>query len=184
MPQVAAAAFNRPLTPAFSEDVLYHLQSGLVQVFVKNGQPLAFTVIQPHPDINVIYLAALAKSPGGPSGIVQTMVGHFLNRTPVSAIAVRTQNDRVYEMLCRFCFQVVPLDRPPRIPDLEILHHLGLINSNVDPATLIAIGHYGSPLIQNLPRRRSQDQRITLYSDQLNYQSGDAAVLLGYRQKK
>lgn len=180
--QVASLGFNRPLNTDFRADIARHIRGGFLQVALENKKPIAFAMSQYHEDIKTAYLAGLVKVPSAPRGVVREMVGEFIKQYHPSVLVTRTQNDRVMDIICHFCPAVVPLDRSVTPIELKLLASLDLLGPNTDLGLLITRGHYGGQMILDYPRRRSRDKKVTKFSDQLNYEAGDAALLIGYRQ--
>ena len=181
--EVALEGFNRPATKSFRDDVASHIRSGFLQVALSDQKPVAFAVSQLYPEKGAAYLAGLVKKPSAPSALVEGMVGQFIDQFDPTILITRTQNDRVMEIMCRFCPRVVPLDRLATPEEVELLTELGLMGEMTNPDLLITRGHYGSQMILDSQRRRSFNKRVTNFSDRLNYQAGDAALLIGYRKK-
>jgi len=98
-------------------------------------------------------------------------------------LAVRTQNDRVLEILANTCSQVVAMDRISNPEEVDMLLKLDLIDedSDLDVEYLIHRRYYGSPMIKAGIRRRSANVRIRDFTDRLKYFDGDAAYGIGYR---
>ncbi len=181
---VAAQAFNRPLDSNFSADVNHHIRSGPLRMAFQNGEPVAFVAAQVFPELNAIYLAGMVKKPTAPSGLVETIVKDFVQTSNPSILITRTQNDRVMEIMNHLCDCTVPLDRPANQSDLNILNQLCLLKQDIDLNNLIIHGCYGNQMIHNLPQRRINNPKITAFSDSLDYRSGDAVLLIGYRNRK
>lgn len=150
----------------------------------QNGEPVAFVAAQLFPELNAIYLAGMVKKPIAPSGLVETIVKDFVQTSNPSILITRTQNDRVMEIMTHLCDCTVPLDRPADQSDYDILHRLCLLDQDLSPPNLIIRGCYGNQMIHDLPQRRINNPQITAFSDSLNYHSGDAVLLIGYRNQK
>ncbi len=166
----------------FSIDVNNHIRCGPLRVAYLNDQPVAFIAFQSFPKLNALYLAGMVKKQSAPSGLVELIVRDFVKTTNPSILVTRTQNDRVMEIMTHLCDITVPIDRLANQTDLNLLSRLDLLTPDTDPNTLIIHGCYGSQMIHNLPRRRVYDKKITVFSDLLDYQSGDASLLIGYRK--
>lgn len=166
----------------FSTDVNNHIRCGPLRVAFLNDQPVAFIAFQSFPEFNTLYLAGMVKKQSAPSGLVEVMVKDFVQTTDPSVLVTRTQNDRVMEIMTHLCDITVPIDRLANQTDLNLLTRLNLLTPTTDPNTLVVRGCYGSQMIVDLPRKRVCDKKITIFSDLLDYQSGDAALLIGYRK--
>ena len=180
--QVASSGFNRPLTNDFRDDVATHLRGGILQVALENQKPIAFAMSQYHDSIDTAYIAGVVKVPTAPRGIIQEMVGKFIEEYNPKILVTRTQNDRVMDIMCNFCSTVVPLDRSVTPTEIKLLTNLNLLTPTTNVDLLIARGHYGSQMIFGCPRRRSYNSKVINFSNQLNYEDGDAALLIGYRK--
>jgi hypothetical protein len=179
---VAAAGFARPITPEFDIDVRNHLADGHLMVVTEANRSIAFAVRKSYPEFDAVYLAGSVKIPSSCSGIVETVTAKYVQESGLGTVVTRTQNDRVIEMMQSICKLVIPLDRSAYRQDREKLKELGLLTSNVDPETLIVRGHYGGPMILTNGRRRSEDPEVRRLTDQLDYEAGDAQLLVGYRR--
>lgn len=179
--QVASKGFNRPLTDDFRADVASHIRGGFLQVALENQKAVAFAVSQFHEDTKTAYIAGIVKNPNAPRSIVEKMLGNFIEQYNPSILITRTQNDRVMDIICHFCPIVVPIDRSVTADELKLLSDFNLLSSNTNQELLITRGHYGGQMIFDSIRRRSLDEKVVNFSNQLNYQEGDAALLIGYR---
>lgn len=138
--------------------------------------------MQRFPDYDSVYLAGLVKTTRAPSGIIERIVQEFLDKNNPTNVITRTQNDRVAEIMVKVCEKVVPLDRMVEEKDRELLRNIELFTPITDPSTLIVKGHYGRPMIGSIERKRSANPRVTFVTDKLNYEAGDALLLIGYRR--
>lgn len=166
----------------FNKDVNNHIRCGPLRVAFLNDQPIAFIAFQSFPELKAVYLAGMVKKRSAPSGLVETIVKDFIQTIHPSVVATRTQNDRVMEIMIHLCDITIPFDRLANQTDLNLLSKLNLLTPNTDLNTLIVRGCYGNQMILDLPRRRVCEEKITTFSDLLDYQSGDAALLIGYRK--
>lgn len=112
------------------------------------------------------------------------MVRYHLDQLKLDTVAVRTQNDRVLEILTNTCGSVVALDRISKPEEVDLLLKLGLVkpDSDLDTDYLIHRGYYGSAMISDGIRRRSSNIRVSSFTERLRYDQGDAAYGIGYRK--
>ncbi|MBI2032191.1 MAG: hypothetical protein HYT09_00945 [Candidatus Levybacteria bacterium] len=180
---VAARGFRRMPTPEFRQDVANHIRGGDLYITQQNGEASGFAMLKKFPSEGVIYIAGVVKKPTAPSGIVEAVVKHHLDETELGIVTVRTQNDRVLEILTKTCDSVVALDRKSTPEEVDLLLKLGLVkaDSDLDVDYLIHRGYYGFPMIADGIRRRSGDVRISDFTEKLRYFDGDAAYGIGYR---
>jgi hypothetical protein len=176
----ACAGFGREPTDEFRKDVTEHVRDGVLYVIFGKGAALGFAVMKDYPEISATYISGIVKGPGTTSGIVERIViEHARN---FKTVVVRTQNDRVVEIMKNICDEVVPINREAEEKEIKILEEMGLFSPNLR-ADLVVPGHYGgSPMIGNGDRRRSQDIAVKRTTDRLNYEKGDALLLIGYRR--
>jgi hypothetical protein len=179
----ACAGFNRDQTDKFRRDVARHLREGTLYAAIQDGAAVGFAVMTDTPEVHGTYIAGIAKKPNAPSGIVESMVEYHLSRNGYEVVTVRTQNDRVVEIMTDVCDEVVPITREAGEKEMEILRQMKLLTEDVD-ASMVARRHYGGePLIAGLPRRRSKNPDVVRTTDRINYEEGDALLAVGYRFK-
>lgn len=180
--EAAATGFNRPLTPEFEADVAAHLRGGNLYTIEEESGDTGFAVLEDFPQLGALYVAGIVKKPTAPSRIVEEIVRYHLAKTGFSVAAVRTQNDRVLEIMANISSQLVAVDQNAQDREVDLLLKMGLFNpsSDIDYAHLIHRGYYGGPMIGSGTRRRSRNPRITSYTDRLDYFAGDAAYGVGY----
>lgn len=185
-PQLISAAcvgFRRPETPEFAQDVSDHIRGGDLYIVKQEGVATGFAMMEQFPAEGVIYIAGVVKKPSAPSRIIEKIVEVHMEKTKFNTLTVRTQNDRVLEILANICKTVVALDRDARLDEADLLAKLGLIkpDSDMDLEHLIHKGYYGSPMIAGENRRRSSNSRVVNLTDRLDYNQGDAALGIGYK---
>jgi hypothetical protein len=174
----ACVGFNRPQTEAFREDVASHLREGTLYVAMNEGVAVGFAVMK---DIEkMTYIAGIVKKPEAPSGIVERIVENHIQTHRCEVVTVRTQNDRVVDIVKHLCSEVVPISREAANCDLSNLQKMGLLSSKVT-SDLVVHGHYGtSPMIGGGERRRSRDPAVVATTNRIDYDHGDALLLVGY----
>ncbi len=179
----ACLAFRRQATPEFKIDVANHLRDGKLYIAVNQGAVVGFTVMKDFPAIDGTYISGIVKSPGGPTGIIENVVNDHVRKFKI--VAVRTQNDRVVEIMSDICSEVVPLHREASLREMGILGVMGLERASTGLLVvddLIAKQHYGGrPMIGSGERRRSSNPLVRQTTDRLKYEEGDALLLVGYR---
>jgi hypothetical protein len=183
--RVAASAFRRPLSKAFREDVASHIRGGDLLISLGNdGFPEGFSIFQSFPELDAAYLAGVVKKPTAPSRVMEKIVNYYMRTRDISAITVRTQNDRVAQIISNACGVVFALDGPAHPREVDLLNKMGLVPTNLpfDDMYLIVKGYYGEPMIMGEERRRLPIPRIEEISKRLDYQAGDAMLLVGYRK--
>lgn len=123
------------------------------------------------------------KSPEAPSAIVEEITRRYLEEKGARVVVTRTQNDRVVEIVANLCHEVVALDRLAQQTELDLLARMDVLpkDKEFDPVTLVIRKSYGTRLIQSGPRRRSSVVKVVALTDLLDYEEGDAVVLVGYR---
>ena len=174
----ACVGFKRMPTVDFRADVALHVRDGVLYVILKNETAVGFAVMKDFPEVNGTYISGVVKGEGTPSGIVERIVAQHVKKFGV--VAVRTQNDRVVEIMKNVCCEVVPVDREAGVGEMEVLRHMGLVSDKVRE-NMIVMGHYGdAPMIGVGERRRSNNELVRKATDRLNYQQGDALLLMGY----
>jgi hypothetical protein len=180
----AALGFKRPLTEEFAQDVKNHIRGGDLFIVEQEGAVSGFAMLERFPDKGVIYIAGIVKKPTAPSRIIEKVVEYYLKETGFETVTVRTQNDRVLEILVNTCSSVVSIDRLANLAEVDLLTNLGLINpkSDLDIDYLIHRGYYGSPMIQDGIRRRTGNIKVKALTDRLDYFRGDAVYGIGYRK--
>jgi len=101
-------------------------------------------------------------------------------------VLTRTQNDYVIDYMKTLCpCGVVPLDFPSNRGFLELIKKTGLFHEDLDPQTLVIPGYYGGgPMIVNAPRPRSKTPQVRRFMDEINYEQGDARVIIGLRREE
>jgi hypothetical protein len=177
--RVACAGFRREKTAEFAQDVASHVRDGYLYVVEEEGIIRGFAVMKDFPALAATYISGIVKEPGILSGIIEEIVYQHVQNFGI--VAVRTQNDRVVEIMSDICAVVFPTDVEPGQKELDILAAMGLLGLNVDQ-NLVAHGHYGGkPMIEG-KRRRSKIKKITDITDRLDYEHGDAQLLVGYRK--
>lgn len=177
--RVACAGFMRDPTPEFAKDVAEHIRDGHLYIVKENGVIRGFAVMKDFPDINATYISGIVKEPGKLSGIIEEIVKKHVQNFGI--VVVRTQNDRVVEIMSDICERVVPTDEIPKQKELDILAAMGLIGLNVNQ-NLVAKEHYGGKPMIGGERKRSSNPKITEVTDELDYEHGDAQLLVGYRK--
>lgn len=180
--RVACEGFHQEPTDEFRIDVANHIRGGQLYVVNHNGRVEGFAMIQRFPKLHTVYLAGLVKTKRAPKEIIGKIVKEFIDREKPDKVVTRTQNDRVVEIMTEVCQTVVPLDRPPTNEELVLIRYMGLYSSALDPSTLIVRDHYGRPMILSGERKRSTNRRVTAVTEKLNYEAGDALLLVGYRR--
>lgn len=178
--EAACRGFGRNKTAEFELDVHDHLRQGKLYVVMKQGRAEGFAVMQDFPLIEATYIAGIVKNRAAPRGVIEEIVKRHANDYKI--VTVRTQNDRVVEIMRDICELVVPLHRESDEREKVILQEMGLLGINVGE-DLVAKGHYGGkPMIDGIDRRRSSDVTVREITERINYYSGDALLLVGYRQ--
>lgn len=184
-PQLAEAAsvgFKRPLTEAFREDVGNHIRGGSLFIIMTAGKAEGFGLFQSFPEFKAVYIAGVVKKPTSPSKIMEDILLGYLISHSVETGVVRTQNDRVVEIMANHFQTIVALDQKAGLGELDLLKKMNLLSPNLpfDRDNLIVKGYYGGPMIEGEERRRSREERIRAHTDKLDYYAGDAALLIGY----
>lgn len=180
----AVAGFARSKSPEFKADVAAHLRGGDLLVIDVQGGAVGFALMQLFAKQETAYIAGVVKSTQAPSGIIESVVSRYVQESGLPKVAVRTQNDRVAEIMTAVCGQVVAMDRDATERECELLTDMELIRpgQQVDCKSLLVKGYYGSPMIGSGIRRRSEQSRVRQLTDRLDYDQGDALLLLGYRR--
>lgn len=180
--EVASSGFGRALTPEFSGDVKNHIRGGDLYVVQQEGEATGFAMLENFPIEGVIYIAGVVKTPSAPARVIEEIIKYHIAQTDFPTLTVRSQNDRVFEILANTCNAVVALDRTAQPDELDLLVRLGLVkaDSDLDVDYLIHRGYYGSPLIENGIRRRSASLKVRGLTERLRYLEGDAAYGIGY----
>ena len=178
----AAEGFVRPLDDDFRLDVATHLREGILYVVIANGEACGFGVFKDFQHLDATYISGIVKSPRAPSGVVEVITAQHVHNKGV--VVVRTQNDRVVEIIQDVCELVVPVHREPSNMEFDVLEAMGLLDKGNVGKNMVAVEHYGgAPMIQGVPRRRSNVEVVSRTTDRLKYYQGDALLLVGYRQK-
>jgi hypothetical protein len=179
--EAACAGFRRQKTPEFAKDVSSHIRGGDLYVIREEDESTGFAMLESFPTQGVIYIAGVVKKPSAPSKIVERIVEHHLAKTKLETLTVRTQNDRVLELLANTSRSVTALDRKAKPEEVDLLNELGLVkpDSDIETEYLIHRGYYGSPMLQG-ERRRSRNQKVTDLTDRIVYERGDAVYGIGY----
>jgi hypothetical protein len=182
--RTACEGFQRPETPEFSQDVSSHIRGGDLYVVEQENEATGFAMLETFPTEGVVYIAGVVKKPESPSKIIEKIVRFHLREAGLKSLVVRTQNDRVLEILANICRRVIALDGLAKNEEVDLLGRMGLVrpDSILDEDYLIHRGYYGSPMIAQGERRRSKNPRVTNLTDRLDYQKGDAAYGIGYKQ--
>lgn len=128
-------------------------------------------------------MAGAVKSPETPLAIVEEITRRYLEEKGARVVVARTQNDRVVEILANLCREVVALDRSARQTELDLLSRMDVLpkDKEFDPVSLVVRKSYDTRLIQNGPRRRSSVAKVVALTELLDYEEGDAVLLVGYR---
>ncbi len=179
--EAAAAGFCRPVTKEFAEDVFQHIKSGDLFIIMSSTQALGLAIRSYHPEVKAVFLAGATKSPYAPTGIVEELSRRYINEKGAQIVATRTQNDRVVEVMVSLCNEVVPVHRKVSVDDLNTLNKLGQITSTLDMKRLVIDGCYGGSMIGSGERRRSIKPEVRRTTNILDYERGDALLLIGYR---
>ena len=185
----ACAGFHRQASPNFRQDVLAHLYGSNTTLYLavdSRDSMIAFRAIQKFPEERAVVLAGAVKHPEGPKHLVRIMTQRILHHSDYRYVLTRTQNDHVTDMMRQLCpGGVVPFSQPVEDKYLELIQKTGLNHPNLDPATLHIPGYYGGqPMIARGPRPRSRDRQVREFMDQIDYQAGDAYLLIGLRNSK
>jgi hypothetical protein len=145
---------------------------------------MGFGVMKDFPGLNCTYISGIAKRKEAPSGIIEEIVKTHVAQG-FETVVVRTQNDRVVEIMTKICDVVYPIHSKSGDRELGILREMGLgrSSSGLDVGyDLIARKHYGgAPMIDSDIRQRSTNSLVRRTTDRLNYHDGDAMLLVGYR---
>ena len=178
--EAACEGFKREATVEFRKDVAVHVRDGTLYVIMGGGRAMGFAVMKDFPEAGGTYISGIVKGGGTPSGIVERIVAEHARK--FSVVAVRTQNDRVVEIIKDICDEVVPIDREAGEREFEILRQMELFSDRVQPNLVIKQHFGGRPMIGDGERRRSRDGRVRQATERLDYQNGDAMLLIGYRK--
>lgn len=179
--EVACAGFRREKSAGFEEDVGLHVRGGdPLYVAEVNGRVEGFAVFVDYLQLNAVYISGLVKSPNAPPGVIDAIVRYHVARCGRDRVVVRTQNDRVAEIMIGCCAPVVPLDERPGESEVELVRRMGLVTRDFDRGSMVVRGHYGQPMIGDGSRQRSSYPRVTKATDKLDYEAGDALLLVGY----
>lgn len=67
--------------------------------------------------------------------------------------------------------------------ELDLLARMDVLpkDKELDPLSLVVRKSYGARLIQNGPRRRSSLSKVVALTELLDYEEGDAVLLVSYR---
>lgn len=181
--KAAAIGFRRPLTPEYAETVLEHMRGGDLYIVVQQGVALGFANRRFYPELEAVYLVGAVKSPEAPSAIMEEITRRYLEEKGAKVVVTRTQNDRVVEIVANLCREVVALDRPAEQAELDLLAIMDVLpkDKEFDPVSLVIRKSYGTRLIQDGPRRRSSVAKVVALTELLDYEEGDAVMLVGYR---
>lgn len=175
----AAKGFKRDETPEFCLDVREHLRQGKLYIAVVEGKAEGFAVMQDFRELGATYIAGIVKNGGAPKRIIEEIVSRHV--ADFQIVTVRTQNDRVVEIMKDVCpGGVIPLQREGGEREREILQQIGLLGTNVGD-DLVARRHYGNGPMIGGERRRSDDMAVRGVTARLNYFLGDALLLVGYK---
>ncbi len=174
----ACEGFRRVPTEDFRKDVAEHVRDGVLYVIIKDSKAVGFAVFKDYPELKTTYISGIVKGSGTPSGIVEKIVARHVSNFETAV--VRTQNDRVVEIMKGVCREVIPIRREADEKDLDILKQTKLFSPKMS-SDLVVHGHYsGSPMIGEGERRRSQDEEVRKTTDRLDYEKGDALILIGF----
>ena len=181
--EAACDAFCRQPTQAFEQDVKAHLRDGSLYVVIQGGKGVGFAVMKDFSEIRATYISGIIKKRTIASGVIEKIVERHVSGFGI--VVVRTQNDRVVEIMRDTCRKVVPLHREAGEPERRILEYMRLDRSNngeiVGP-DMVARKHYGGEsMIGDGIRRRSRIFEVKELTDRLAYQEGDALLLVGYK---
>ena len=179
---VGSEGFSRPLTDRVREGIRGHVTNGDLFIVMNQLQVTAFARRKLHPEVSSVYLAGAVKLPSAPSGVVEEITRRYVEENNPTTVITRSQNDRVIDVMLGLCKEVIPVHRAPSNEEIGFLEHLGYFDSRVEKDTLITKKCYGRSLIVNADRRRSVNSYVRRVTDQLDYDAGDALLLLGYRQ--
>lgn len=184
--EAAAMGFKRPVTPEFSADVKNHLRGGDLYIVEQSGSISGFAMLEKFSEYEVIYIAGIVKKLNAPSRIIEKVIEYHLDNTGLGIVVVRTQNDRVLEILANTCSNVAAMDRMATPSEVDLLLKMDLVTpkSDLDRDYLIHRGYYGSPMIQDGIRRRSANIKVRNLTDRLRYFQGDATYGIGYRRNR
>ena len=181
--RAACSAFRRPPTPEFERDVAAHLRDGHLYVVIQGGRGVGFAVMKDYTEIGATYVSGIVKESVAPSGVIENVVKAHVSG--FKTVVVRTQNDRVVEIMKDICHLVVPLHREAGEAEMYILGRMGLgSSSSGEPVgtDMVARKHYGGePMIGDGSRQRSRIFEVSRTTDRLNYPGGDALLLVGYK---
>lgn len=179
----ACKGFRREASVEFRKDVASHLRGGTLYVVIFEGRAEGFAVMQDFREIGATYIAGIVKNGKAPSGVIDKIVRRHASL--FETVVVRTQNDRVVEIMRGISEEVIPMHRNAEPGELEILKTMGLDKSSDGTGVglnMIARRHYGgSPMIGDGSRPRSKDLSIRNLTDRLDYEKGDALLLIGYK---
>lgn len=183
--EVAARGFQRPVNKEFRDDVFEHLRGGDLLVAVSEGVAKGFAIRRQIPEIRAVYLAGAVKLPNFSSKIIEYITQKYIDEHKPEVVITRTQNDRVVEGMMSLCDEVIPIDRIASPQEINILKGASLLPESLkfDPKYLIINGFYGGQMVSG-ERRRCNNPKIVALTDRLNYEQGDAVLLIGYRRKK
>jgi len=154
--------------------------------FDQNRRLQAFRIIQNFPDYQTIYLAGAAKLPLAMPHLIRKITQRILTRINPVFVVTRTQNDFVLDAMEFYCSgRVTPVDQPPNQQILNLIRNIGLFHPRLNPDNLIIPGYYGDqPMIRGGPRPRSKNDRVRSLTNQLDYDHGDALLIVGQRREE
>ena len=183
----ACLAFHRESTDDFRQDVINHIYSGNLYLALEEEIGIAaFRVIQSFPQESAIVLEGAAKHPLAQKYLIRLMTDKILASFDPIYVLTRTQNDYVVDYMKALCLRgVVPLDFPSNRGFLKLIKKTGLFHEDLDSQTLVIPGCYGGePMIVNAPRPRSKTPQVRQFMDEINYEQGDARVIIGLRREE
>jgi len=153
--------------------------------FDQNRRLQAFRIIQNFPDYQTIYLAGAAKLPLAMPHLIRKITQRILTQVNPIFVVARTQNDFVLDAMEFYCpGRVTPIDHPPDNQTLDLIRNINLCHHRLNPDSLIIPGYYGGqPMVQGGLRPRSRNDRIRNLTNQLDYDHGDALLLIGQRRE-